>query len=435
MDAQRTWLFFLSWRQIVCFVFVSLILYKTKTKTKPKKKRQPKFQFSTINEKKNKKKSLITMFHGRTNGPGNILSNSELFLNSEIIEQGGHMVMTNVVRPRKYQYLNLDTRFSTSSSSSSSSSPWQYQFLLADRVTNVKSIEILSVQYLETYLMNISAMRGNNEFHISTGPDFEMFISVHLPSRKYTSVDDLVESINNEIQLIARDLRVSNAAAAAAAGGGGEGGVVVSDDDEMLTAQQAATEYQHVDELRFHTVDGRIRIVSSSASSSWFISWIHPRDGLNRQSHNDAFVFRKSLGWLLGFREIHSKLLANDQGSKMMIDATALPDISGPKYAYVILDGFVNTSSNAWIAQYSGLALSSRNIFARIAFGTGAASHHPHLQTATQKHGNLDAPLVEYSAAAGVALHRMTLQLVDEFGNPLDLGGTDYNLVCRIERE
>ena len=89
---------------------------------------------------------------------------NELFLEPKTTQPGSHMVMTNVHKPTKRKFVNIDTRFSD-----------EYNYLtvancnvtLPERINDVKSISRSSIE-LPVSFYNISSSIGNNSFLAGT---------------------------------------------------------------------------------------------------------------------------------------------------------------------------------------------------------------------------------------------------------------------------
>jgi hypothetical protein len=132
----------------------------------------------------------------------------ELFASPEVSQYGSHMVMTNVVKPTRVKYINLDTAFGddyvnnttknyldnkTKNDLIPTFNHASYTFTLPQRLTNIKSLKVHSAEIPMSYY-NISKYIGNNVFFIKpTGNATAQIISVpdgyYTPSTLITAID------------------------------------------------------------------------------------------------------------------------------------------------------------------------------------------------------------------------------------------------------
>ena len=127
---------------------------------------------------------------------------NDLFLEPKTRQYGSHMVMSNVHKPTKRKYINIDTRFSD-----------EYNYLsvancnvtIPERINDVKSISIASIE-LPISFYNISSSLGNNSFQMTsdTGtytivvPDGE-YTSANLKTTLNTLVNDKTSATSSDL--------------------------------------------------------------------------------------------------------------------------------------------------------------------------------------------------------------------------------------------
>ena len=96
----------------------------------------------------------------------------DLFLEPKITEQGNHMVMTNVQKQGKVKYVNIDSKFKdeyfdnvnenkNADLLANQLSLSTFTMTLPEKITDVKSITVKSVEIPNSYY-NISSHLGNN---------------------------------------------------------------------------------------------------------------------------------------------------------------------------------------------------------------------------------------------------------------------------------
>ena len=86
-----------------------------------------------------------------------------LFLEPKVKQYGSHMVMSNVHKPTKTKYVNVDTKFSDEYNDFSVAN---YNITLPERINDVKSLTVTNLE-LPMSFYNISSALGNNSFQIT----------------------------------------------------------------------------------------------------------------------------------------------------------------------------------------------------------------------------------------------------------------------------
>ena len=141
---------------------------------------------------------------------------SQLFLEPKVTQYGSHMVMSNVHKPTKTKYVNVDTKFSDEYNDFSVAN---YNITLPERINDVKSLTVTNLE-LPMSFYNISSALGNNSFQItnndvdptipyltqlSTGSivDGKFVDTIVIPDGYYT-IDELKTTINSEIDKLKR---------------------------------------------------------------------------------------------------------------------------------------------------------------------------------------------------------------------------------------
>ena len=66
-----------------------------------------------------------------------------MFMEPTVTQYGSHMVMTNVSKPTKKQYINIDTRFRDDYDPIR---PANYNISLPERILEVKTVRVMSVE-------------------------------------------------------------------------------------------------------------------------------------------------------------------------------------------------------------------------------------------------------------------------------------------------
>jgi hypothetical protein len=147
---------------------------------------------------------------------------------------------------------------------------------------------------------------------------------------------------------------------------------------------------------------------------------------VNADGSLDKYQFKRKLGWFLGFRNI-----SYDLDNSATIRSENFIDIAGIRYAYLVLDEFSKGVQNS----FKGLMPSSlvnKNILAKITFNRSTFPYGSILP-ANNFNGYLLTDRRGYNGK--INLQKLQVQLVDEFGNPMNLNGLDLSFCLEAEYE
>ena len=94
--------------------------------------------------------------------------NKKCFLEPVVSEYGTNIVMTNVNKPKKTRYLNIDTRFTDDYwNTNDHKAPVKHTITLPERINDVTSIKVCQVEIPMSFY-NISTCLGNNHFIVKS---------------------------------------------------------------------------------------------------------------------------------------------------------------------------------------------------------------------------------------------------------------------------
>ena len=292
-----------------------------------------------------------------------------MFLEPEVKQYGSHMVMTNVVLPPKKKFVNIDTRFRDTYDYTSQAN---YTMTLPEKVTNVKSMQLRSMELPMTFY-NFSKALGNNTFQV-TLKNGETVVADHtftVPDGKYTETT-LAEAVN-----------------------------------AALAGENAFTK------VKFSITNKRAKFKNEYDHHSCVITFGEHTNNL-----------KEMFGWALGYR-----LSTYTIPEKHEQQSDAFISIAGPKYIYVVLDEFKNGNPYSFLGLSNTSQLSSQQILARITmdydkypFGrTLVAEQYNYALSDVRKYDN------------EIDFQRFQLRLVNEFGRTMDLNGMDFSLCLELE--
>lgn len=300
--------------------------------------------------------------------------NKSLFLAPKMTQYDGHMVMTNVVKPTKTKYVNVDTSFRDELSEYDSKSVANCNVTLPERITEVKSIQVRNLE-LPMSMYNISEAIGNHCFKIEKDATSQMVI---IPDGQYT-IQSLSTSINGALQ--------------------------------ALPSPFNRIAYSFTSGLKSAFDPSNTSIVLNFAVS--------PTGAF------DAYNLKKKLGWVLGFRSANYNVVSTKTVSEGMVD------LSGFRYLYLVLDEFTKGNQNSFIAALPS-SLVRKQILARISINTNVYPFGTILP-ANNYNGYLLTDQRKYSGR--VDLQKLNIQLVDDVGKPVSLNGLDYSFCLEVEHE
>jgi len=419
---------------------------------------------------------------------------SELFLEPKVKQYGSHMVMSNVHKPTKTKYVNVDTKFSDEYNDFSVAN---YNITLPERINDVKSLTVTNLE-LPMSFYNISSALGNNSFQItnndvdttipyltqlSTGSivDSKFVDTIVIPDGYYT-IDELKTTINSEIDKLKRIPTNSNGNIVVDANGS-----IVYDTDGVtvlsLTSQNtnnfgtnnmyikdangnyvkdAYGNYQvqltngnfvyvsgnnalkNTNDLRFdyhlkgsQGVQGYFYSVGSQITIDFTI---------NDNGSFDKYNFKSKLGWMLGYRNLNYTITFNYQPAEGDNDPTDglgpygqqltygefLVDLNATsRYVYLTLEEFNKGNQNSFMSPTSS-SLINKNIIARISLDRANYGFGQYLP-ANKQNGLLLSDIRSYSGK--IDLQKVNLQIVSDIGTPLPLNGYDFSLCLEIEHD
>jgi hypothetical protein len=301
------------------------------------------------------------------------LDNKELFLGATTTQYGNHMVMTNVMKPGKTKYINIDTRFREDYYVNTLS---KQNVSLPERYTDVRSISVVSAEIPMSYY-NISSALGNNAFKVTTRSDPSKIDHIKIPDGQYT-LNELISNINTLSSIIIQTVSI-----------------------DSVTKK-----------INLNTTAGAVDPIFDFT--------------INENGNRSRFDFKSSLGWLLGFR----KPIVDD-GTEDNI-ASSLPSIGGPRYLYLVVDEFTSSGNQSSFVSPLPNSLINKNILARISV---SKQDYPFgsILPANLSNGLLITDVRSYTGK--VDIQKLNIQLVNEFGNVIDLNGDDFSFCLKIEHE
>lgn len=313
--------------------------------------------------------------------------NKDAFLQPKVSQYGSHMVMTNVTKPTQKKYWNIDTRFrddydNYSQTVNGQAIPW-YTFTLPQTINDVKSIAAVNVEVPISFY-TISAALSNNVMQIDNS-------LIVIPDGNYT-IATLKSAFNTAIS-----------------------GLGLTFDNSHNGNPQAS----------FHNTTGSPIAIQFAvkASNTNSCTGTSPAGAV---ADFDKFNFKGKLGWLLGFRNISYTIA----GGAYLYSENII-DLNTPRYLYLVIDEFTSGNQNSFISPLP-MSILNKNILAKI---TMDYVHYPNgtVMPSNEYNGLLKSDKRTYNGK--VNLQKLKIQLVNEYGMPMNLNGLDFSFCLNIEYE
>lgn len=306
------------------------------------------------------------------------MDDKRMFLEPSVSQYGSRMVMTNVHKPTKTKYWNIDTQFC---SDYSAINPTEYVISLPEPINDVKSIKVKDVQ-IPISFYNISSSFGNHIFQVVENANKHNII---LPDNQYDSLS-LATEVNNQFNILGINMSID------------------------LSNNQHKTIFTNHSTTKSYTC---LFAVTNNESCS----------GSNVDF--DKNLIKSKLGWILGFRNIEYDIVPTAQLTSESVYYPYLKNI------FLVVDEFSKGNQNTFISpMYDSLL--NKNILAKISLDYESYPFGSVLN-GNDGGGYLLSDCREYSGK--VNLQRLKIQLVNIYGLPVNMNGVDFSFSLEIEYE
>ena len=312
----------------------------------------------------------------------------QLFLEPSVKQYGSHMVMSNVVKPTKTKYINIDTKYRDESTLQSMNTHINISTTikrlasctvqLPQRINDVKSMTVRSAEIPMT-MCNICETVGNNVVVVKQDVFTEIIV---IPSGEY-SISTLITKINAIFAALSAPMN-----------------------DFALS---------------FNTTLNRFEFGGNVANSNSFSVFF----AVNANGSDDYSDFKNKLGWILGYRLPNYAFTTTNPA--VAEDYHSL----NPKYLYLAIDEFSKGNQNSFVTPVNN-SLISKNILAKIIYNKTTYPYGAILPANTFN-GYLLSDKREYNGK--VDLQKLLIQLVDDSGHLVNLNGIDFSFTLEVEYE
>lgn len=299
---------------------------------------------------------------------------SDNFMEPTVSQHGSHMVMTNVHKPMKTKYVNLDTIFADEYNLNNTA---DYNITLPEKIINVQSVSISNID-LPMSFYNISSDLGNNVFRLTYGAN-EYICEV--PSNQYILIADFITAINT----------------------------VINSTIQVNTI--------------FSFINNKVSI-SNTTTFPMKITFDVNTLG------TDRYNFKSKLGWLLGFRKLSYTMEAPSSGQTTVIEAECNYNINTIRYMYLVIDEFSRGNQNTFISPLPS-SLINKNIIAKLSLNS--VSYPFNSIIPLNRFTGLMSDQRCYSGK--IDLQKLNIKLINEYGKTINLNGNHFSFCMEINYE
>lgn len=292
------------------------------------------------------------------------------------------MLMSNVKKATRVKYINIDTRFNDEYSNGKY--PYNqissYTINFPEKLRDIKSIRVTNIEIPVTFY-NFSDAIGNVSFTVTDTSTNNRKTVVVKNGNYLTS-----SALRTEIATQLLTLSTTNPSFSPIS-------VDISDNYTYITASS-----------------GNFQLDFCTDSSGDF------------DKHN----FRSKLGWAMGFRNQRYVL-----SSSIRVVSESMVNLNTIRYLYLVVDEFTSGFTNSFICPLHD-CLINKKVLARIAvdmkiFPVGS------VQVSNTFNGLMMSDVRYYNGKADV--QKMNIQLVNEYGETVDLNGNDFSFLLEITCE
>jgi hypothetical protein len=317
--------------------------------------------------------------------------NKELFVGPTTKQYGSHMVTTNVIKETKVKYINIDSRFRDEYNYSNLAN---YYFTLPERINDVKTVSICNIE-LPLSLFNVSADLGNSYFRVVTnGSDKVVDVS-----NGFYQLDPFY--VNNPLETGINSALVTKSLSA----------LKIDFSNNYNNGITTVNTYNGFYTQFTNTSANPISVDFAVTSTGSF----------------DKYNLKAKMGWLLGFHDLSYTIPAN--GGTIYSDSFV--NLHSPRYLYVVLDEYSRGNQSSFISPLPS-SLINKNILARISIDYKKYDFGD-IVVGNQFNGVLLSDSRSYTGKTD--LQKLNVQIVNEWGVPVNLNGLDFSFTIVVEYE
>lgn len=319
--------------------------------------------------------------------------NKELFVGPTTKQYGSHMVTTNVIKETKIKYINIDSRFRDEYNYSNLAN---YYFTLPEKINDVKTMTVCNIE-LPLSIFNISADLGNNYFRIfKTGSA----IDSSMIDVSYGCYDLTPFYVNNPLKTGINTALANKGAS-----------TLTIDFSNNYSNGNTITNTYNGFYTQFKNTSGTPITVDFAVTSTGSF---------------DKYNLKAKLGWLLGFHDVSYTIPAGGT-----IYSDSFVNLNFPRYLYLVVDEFSRGNQSSFVSPLPS-SLINKNILARISIDYRKYDFGDVI-VGNQFNGVLLSDNRSYTGKTD--LQKLNVQIVNEWGIPVNLNGLDFSFTIMVEHE
>lgn len=338
----------------------------------------------------------------------------KMFLSPEVTQHGGHMIMQNVKKPNKIKYLNIDTRFQGDYNSSKLAT---LTYNLPQKITEVKSIAVRNIEIPMSFY-SFSSNRGNTHMkvHSSTANTDTNIVINNYSYHSYNTPTHTNEDVLpfNPPQYVDQITQNTN--------------LITEMNSKLIVLDKDETTGNSINFLSINSTGNICSLrnysnlnINDNKSTTYTIHFdVDISGGFNK------YNLKSTLGWCLGFRQPSYTLAPGET-----IVAEGMIDTNNIRYLYLVVDEFRQSNPNSFLSPLHNSFI-SKNILARITLNTEIYPFGSILP-ANIFNGLLLSDQRYYSGKTDI--QKLQIQLIDDWGNIVDLNQMDFSFCLEIECE
>lgn len=300
---------------------------------------------------------------------------NKLYMNGNVTQQGSHMIMTNVYKPTRKKYINIDSRFHDGfqSECETKSGLASFTYTLPNIVFDVKSISV-RVAEIPNCLYNFSQHNQNTFFTVNG--------ELRTIADGFYDADGLIAALNYECT------------------------------NDYLT-------FSLDDISKQITIDNTDTDTDSGAET--IICW-----GVDSKGNDDRYFLQSKLGWALGFRNVETVVpSSNTSLSESILDLVPF------KYMFLVVDDFLKCNPGSFTSPMFDSHM-NKSVLARLSTVPNTFAFHSPMVFSIES-GTLVSDKREYIGKSN--LQRMKLELVNEYGKVIALKDMPVSFCLEVEYE
>jgi len=294
-----------------------------------------------------------------------------------VVENGNHMIMTNVHSETKTKYLNIDTRFQEEYNMNDNA---DYTVSIPQAIRDVQSIQLTNVEIPASF-HPFSVYMKNTYFHLTTITTSSSTKIVTIADGYYTE-ETLVDALN-----------VNN----------DTNGILIKLNENK-----------------------QIIFENTTNNTDFIINFAVDENG-----NTDKYNLKSKLGWCLGFRETSYEIPDNSSSTGYSITSEGILNINPCRYLFVSIDDFHSHNPNSFIVP-SFQSYFDPNIISRVTLDPNNNYTYGSLITANiSGSGNLLSDVRTYSGKNDI--QKLRIRIFNEFGHILHLNKMDVSFALEIK--